>query len=83
MEGALGSGGMEVLEKEEASLSDSCVLISLGSPAEPVVPSSSAHNKQQLPRAVSPKTPCFRWLHGVVCCWHITFLKVAALGTLQ
>ena len=34
MEGALGSGGMEVLEKEEASLSDSCVLISLGSPAE-------------------------------------------------
>ena len=55
MEGALGSGGAEVLEKEEASLSDSSVLISLGSPAEPVVPSSSAHNKQQLPRAVSPK----------------------------
>ena len=43
MEGTLGSGGAEVLEKEEASLSDSCMLISLGSPAEPVVPSSSAH----------------------------------------
>ena len=43
MEGTLGSGGAEVLEEEEASLSDSCMLISLGSPAEPVVPSSSAH----------------------------------------
>ena len=66
MEDALGSGGAEALVKKEASLSDSCVLISLGSPAEPVVPSSSAHNKQQLPRAVPPKTPCFRWLHGVL-----------------